>query len=326
MKNDLISKKMIIVIICGLILAFLMAFFLAFYLSTHSDEEGSAGIRNEENIFRDPQVTKEELEQQDAEKPEATEDDLSTLDIKMEQCLSTGDYSELESYLSGLENTYRDSADSSVTLQMERVHGARQDLAMISGISEENGKELLKAFSCPDTLASALLYLPLSTKYEAFMNLSAIAVPSMEEKSGQVRMKEKPFSEEESKSLLADLSERWNRDFVDIARYSAMVASREVEIIVLQDGETAFWRPYTIRPADGDMDGFVSIQQAQTVAENLEVLNGLSQLDDVISYSDGTEERYQQWLEEEEPPDREPNTADDPSLYETASETEESVA
>lgn len=286
MKNY-ISKRMLIFLICGLTLAFAMAICLAIYMSSKPSDGDSAGIRSDEKVFGVEAVTKEDLEQQESEKSEATENDLVSLDTKMEQCLSTGDYTELESYLSDLENTYRESSEPAIALQMERVHGARQDLAMISGISEENGTDLLKVFSCSDTLASALLYLPLQVKYEAFMNLSAIAVPSVkEDESLQVRMEEKPFTEEESKNLLSELSERWNKDFVNIARYSATIAGREVEIIVLQDGETAFWRPYTIRPADGDMTGFVSIQKTQKLAEMLEVQNALSQLDDLISYSD----------------------------------------
>lgn len=310
MEKPVLTKKMILFIAIGLTIAFVMALFLAIYIaSTPADHADDVGIMNEENVFDVESVTEEDLEQQEQDKEEATADDLSNMDLKVQQTLSTGEYDELETYLSDLENTYRNSTDPAIALQMERVHGLRQDLAMITGINEENGATLLKTFSCPDTLASALLYLPLQDKYEAFTNLSSIAVPSIKEKeSSQVRMKEKPYTEEESSKLLSDLNDRMDKNFVSIARYSATIDQKEVEVIVVQDGETAFWRPYTIRPADGDMDGFVSIQQAQFYADVLEVQNSLDQLDNLFSYTAEPDTSIMPDENDENFGGREPNT------------------
>lgn len=287
MKNNLISKKMMIGLIALFVAAFVVILVLVIYLTSNpSNQTEDVGIMNEENVFAPESTTKEDLEEQEQEKDEVTEDDLVTMDTKVEQTLSLGSYDELESYLSDLENTYRNSTDPVIALQMERVHGLRQDLAMISGINTENGPTLLKTFSCPDTLASALLYLPLQYKYQSFMNLSAIAIPSIHGKdTTQVRMQEKPYTDEESKNLLEDMNQRMDKNLVAIARYSAKIDQKEIEIIVVQDGDTAFWRPYTIRPADGNMEGFVTIQEAQKIADVLEVQNSLEQLDTMISYT-----------------------------------------
>ena len=319
MQNP-ISKKTLVFLVCGLVFAFVLAIVMAFAFSGKQDTDvENATIQNQDNVFGADEVTKEDLEKIESEKEEISEVTLSNVERKILQSLSVGDYSGLEDELSPLENTYRDSTDPAIVLQMERIHGVRQDLALISGIDTDNGENLLKSFSCPDTLASALLYLPLQTKYTSFMNLSAIAIPSISDESANlVRLQEKPFTEEESASLLADLNERWQKDFVKIARYSATVAEREVEIIVVQDSESAFWRPYTIRPADGNMDGFVSIQTIKKQADALLIQNALDQLDDLISY-DETEPQY--YAGDPGAPDRESNV--DESIESIESETTE---
>lgn len=305
--KDVFSKKMIFVIVAGLIVAFLLALLVAISVSKPKGDTNTVGIRNDKNILETEQVTKEDLEQQQAQKEEIRDLDLASLDIHVTQNLSTGDYKALDTYLQELENNYRESTDPAIMLKMERVHGLRQDMAMFSGINVENGKNLLKSFFRAESLCSALLYLPLQTKYEAFMNISAIAIPSMKEESVTVNLKEKPYTDKESEAILADLNNRWSRSFVDIARYSAMVAEKEIEIVVVQDSETTFWRPYTIRPADGDMTGFISVRQVKDVANQLIVAHSIDQLDDVISYTDPSST----FAGDEPMPNRQPNTSDD---------------
>lgn len=310
--NDSSKVKLILTVAgIGIVGTFIALVVSLNQTAIHPDAENTVGLQNPNKIFENNQVTSDELAQQENEKQSISSNKLTESEIRIQQDLSTGAYSDLDSYLSDLENTYRDSSDQSIMEKEDRVHRVRQDLAMISGIENDtkrNGSTMLKSFSCPDTLASALLYLPLTAKYNAFMNLSGIALPAVESSDKTlVRMTENEVPEKED--WLSDLNTRWSGNFVDLRSYTAHVNEKDVDVIVVQDADTTFWRPYTIRPTNGDMTGYITNKKAIEMAEYFDAINAFDQLNDVISYKN-VDLNSENFASEDVPVNRQPNTED----------------
>ena len=252
-------------------------------------------------MFQEEQLGQEDLDRLESAKPDYQETVFREMELKTEKLLSVGAYDELEEYLRELEDTYRDSDDQIYGLQRERIKNLRGDLALLKGIQNDQNITLEPIFATPDVLASAVLYLPLSEKYESFLNLSCIAIPAITpEQSKTLQLKD--VTPENAFDLLDEFNEQWEDRFVELRIFSAYLNHDEIEVVLLQDGETARWRPYTIRPKDGDRSKYISILKVGDIADYLIALNGLNQLDTMITLEDDAS------YYEENPLDQEINT------------------
>lgn len=321
MEKKILTKKEITIIVAIATVLILVVAGIGWYLIETQEPIPEA----EKNvILQVDEKTKEDLEKEKAEKLELSTDKLPEINRKAEQLLSQGKFTDLEAYLRDIESIYRDSSDQTEMIAYERVHGIRQDLAMIAGINTDNGSALLKTFCYPDTLAAAQIYLPLSVKYKSYINLSSVAIPAVKkDQSLLTNLSEQEMTDDEKAELLAAIQEK-RPEIVDVAVYRATVAKYSLEIILVHDGETSYWRTYMIRPENGDMTGLISIVQVNRLSDMLIVQNQLTAMDDIITYEEPVvEDPADSWSGRVANTEDDPETAPPPEIPEPVLEEEE---
>lgn len=254
-----------------------VAFMLTIKPATDDVDQGKlGGLLNPNNVTAPTPVTQEDATTAESEKPSISLTSQSMITERTTEELASGNFGSLDSYLHGIESGYRDNEqlDSSPMIFIERIRG---DLAMITGIKEENGGQLLRTFMTPEVLASAMVYLPISQKYLSFINLDSIVIPEMEKGtlSDLCRQPDKDVEVDR----LTKLNDGREIPFVEVALYNVTLCDRPFELtLVLQ--ESGFWAPYLMTTED--TTGLLDVQKTKKIAES--ILNTGNSVDDMISY------------------------------------------
>ena len=156
----------------------------------------------------------------------------------------------------------------------------RHDLALVSGIDESNGAELLSTFYSSEVLASAIAYLPMFAKYEAFINYDSCIVPAAN-KTDYVSIKESSKSDIALEEMLEFISDLRNDYYFDINAYDITMWDRVYTLYVIKD-TSGFWQPYLLEQRSPEGGQNMSVLDAKQLMGSLSRTG--KTLDDVIFY------------------------------------------
>lgn len=248
----MIKKKTLIIFIAGFAVLFsiLVSLFVASVMQQpegSSSDDGTKYFGLMSDGSKDtPDTTKEAVQQEYTERPAITQNTASDIVSNIENYLENGNYNVLDEYLQNAIETYQDSEGTEITIvDMEEV---RSDIAMIESMTSLTSSLMMQSFHRPDTLISALVYLPMSCKYDSVYNVDSLIIPAPE---GQVQYEEVEMDMQEKSDIFAILNENNNnRVYADIKQYKAHLYDADFDYIIAYCVTNDAWMPYLIRSSD----------------------------------------------------------------------------
>lgn len=243
------KKIVILVIVTIIILAFLFA--LLFNSIRQDVMEGeNAGLFPPANT-PSPTVSSEEKRAQRQEKEENKEilptEVVENLSERIASDISGGNFTQLDSWLYGLETSYKDNMEIQDQTKMELIDTYRADIAYYNGIQSATAPTW--GFQNPEMAAAAYAYGSIESKYLAVLDEMSGIFPKV---TGEINLRQSSKIPSEIRAELTAINQRRSADgqFNFLQIWDLTIQDMECEMLVVANRDY-LWHPYSLRAKDG---------------------------------------------------------------------------
>lgn len=175
-------NKLLLAIAAFILVFIFLALELSRTLSPPSGNEADADILNRDNANAPEPIFGDDRERDYRERPVFPESVVTSLNEHILAYLATADFAGADMWLAQLNESYRDGGEDEAPEGQIRysalIDHYRADIALLKRLNEvSDSPKLLTMFQEPETLAAAVIYGPISVKYDAFINQDALMLP-----------------------------------------------------------------------------------------------------------------------------------------------------
>lgn len=251
LKKKLIAAFFLLAFVICLLIGFLMESLYANKGDSSSEDAETKlfGLLNGEVVERFPVITAEDRKEEIAGRPAIDSSLENQIHTTVTRYLEKGSFEELDQYLSEIEESHRGS-DQVNGLSLEDIQYMRADLSMILNMNSLSAKTMMQSFHNPEFLVAAMVYSPISCKYQGMLHLDSLIVPPPES-STPVVLLERTLSEDDVSLLLESMNQLNNQQIYDqIKLYTATVYGAELQYIIGHNLLNDSWSAYLIQCSD----------------------------------------------------------------------------
>ena len=244
------GKKIAILVIATIIILALL--FILLFNSIKQDvmEGENVGLFPPANTPT-PTVSSEERRAQRQEKEENKEVIPTEVEGDLPETISTyisnGQFVDLDNWLWGLENAYKDNPNVQDQTKMAMIDTYRADIAYYNGIQSTTAPTW--GFQNPEMTAAAYVYGSIESKYLAVIDEMSGIFPKV---TGEINLHQSSKAPAEIRAELTAINQRRSADgqFNFLQIWDLTIQDMECEMLVVANRDY-LWHPYSLRAKDG---------------------------------------------------------------------------
>lgn len=266
-----VTRAIISAIVVGLIMAILavVGFISQLGEQTTKTAPGTFGGLLNEDAGKPDFRTQEEIQKENEQRAPYTLAEQGAIEARIEKALSLGKWDELDRYLTEVQSEYRTGggeAAQTISDWSAMIDMYRSDIAATQNLTPENGESTFQAYACPDVLAAAIAYSPISVKINAFQDWSAILLPPVPEESA-IQTNIHKVTPENQAEILTKINEGRSEPYIDLVVFEMTLYGYPCTFLAVQNN-MGYYRPYTL-VSNIENSGFLDRSKVQEIMENL---------------------------------------------------------
>lgn len=221
--------------------AFIVIFILSIFINLSMSSRDSGSLFNRDSV--DDIITQEQINKEYESRDELPDEVQETLEAAVNGLLSDGKFTELDSKLKELGETYKDNSDQSNDEKI-LIDNYRADIALYLSLDKNKALDNWY-FNSPETLAAAVAYSPVSVKYKAFINLDSSVLPPATE---NILLRKAEYTSEQYKEILNNINEQRTEDakFLSVTVYNMKILDYSCQLIEVRDRQSYAYQPYAL--------------------------------------------------------------------------------